>query len=127
MRIITAEWVKKAEADWQAAKRLAGLRVHDVLCFHCQQAVEKYLKAVLAENALYIPKIHELDELLDLLPSSAASLKKYRRRLRTLTAYAAEYRYPGKKATARKARSAAQWTAAIRDAVRVILGLRRRK
>ena len=40
-------WVAKAEQDFQAATFLAGKRkkpVPEIVCFHCQQAAEKYLK-----------------------------------------------------------------------------------
>ena len=48
MNKLTAEWVRKAEVDWQVAQRLAAEkpRLNDPICFHCQQAVEKYLKAL---------------------------------------------------------------------------------
>jgi HEPN domain-containing protein len=53
MKKLTAEWVKKAEADFVAAGKLARGRValHDQVCFHSQQAAEKYLKGLMAELA----------------------------------------------------------------------------
>jgi HEPN domain-containing protein len=30
------------------------------VCFHCQQAVEKYLKAFLKELGVAVPRIHDL-------------------------------------------------------------------
>src|SRR5438270_565288 len=63
MKKSTREWVKKADADHRAAARLAGGSepFHDQVYFHCQQSAEKYLKALLAELGLPIPKIHNLD------------------------------------------------------------------
>ena len=54
MKRLTAEWVVKAEADFDAAHELASSksRLHDSVCFHCQQSAEKYLKALLAERGL---------------------------------------------------------------------------
>lgn len=66
MRKATAQWVRKAEADFAAVEQLAGARppVHDPLCFHCQQTAEKYLKALLTEVGVAFPKTHDLDLLL---------------------------------------------------------------
>src|SRR5580704_3895093 len=54
MKRETAKWVHKAETDWEVAHKLAGETPppRDVVCFHCQQASEKYLKALLQENGL---------------------------------------------------------------------------
>jgi HEPN domain-containing protein len=52
MKPQTAEWVEKAEGDWNAARQLNRVRKdpnYDGVCFHCQQCVEKYLKARLEE------------------------------------------------------------------------------
>ena len=47
MKKLTREWVRKAEADYRLAAKLAADKesFYDQLCFHCQQAAEKYLKA----------------------------------------------------------------------------------
>ena len=39
MKRLTAEWVKKAEADFLAAGKLASgsHRLHDAVCFHTQE------------------------------------------------------------------------------------------
>jgi HEPN domain-containing protein len=41
--------------------------VHDAVCFHCQQCVEKYLKALMEELGHTVPKTHFLDHLLTAL------------------------------------------------------------
>jgi HEPN domain-containing protein len=46
---VIRRWVRKAEHDLEAAKRILGREEacpYDTACFHCQQAVEKYLKAL---------------------------------------------------------------------------------
>ena len=50
MNGLTAEWLAKAEEDYSVAKGLLRRRKvpADSVCFHSQQAAEKYLKAVLA-------------------------------------------------------------------------------
>lgn len=45
---ILSEWVRKAEHDVEAAKRIMAVEEgcpHDTVCFHCQQAVEKVQRA----------------------------------------------------------------------------------
>ena len=63
MKRETAKWVRKAEQDWEVAHKLAGETPppRDIVCFHCQQAAEKYLKALLQESGLVVPKTHDLD------------------------------------------------------------------
>lgn len=59
MKAATRDWIAKAEADYLAAVDLARRRklpLHDMVCFHCQQSAEKYLKARLEEGALHFPK-----------------------------------------------------------------------
>src|SRR5262249_4311512 len=50
--------VLKAEEDLEGAQWLAALPKpkRDAACFHCQQSVEKYLKALLQENGLAVPR-----------------------------------------------------------------------
>jgi HEPN domain-containing protein len=69
MKPRTAEWVEKAEGDWNAARQLNRVRKdpnYDSVCFHCQQSVEKYLKARLEEAGVNFPKTHDLIKLLGL-------------------------------------------------------------
>ena len=126
MKKLTAAWVRKAESDLRVARNLAGLRppAHDEVCFHCQQAAEKFFKAVLQEWGLPVPKIHELDDLLTLLLAHDPTLQGVRRGLRGLSRFAVEYRYPGFHADARKAQAALRRAELIRLEVRTRLGLR---
>ena len=93
------------------------------VCFHCQQSAEKYLKALLEELGLAIPKTHDLEDLLDLLLPHHASLSRCRRGLRLLTGFAVDPRYPLWHATKRQAASALRWAGRVRDACRTLLGL----
>src|ERR1700693_4250827 len=111
MKRLTAEWVRKAEADVRAARRLAQERprLNDQVCFHCQQAMEKYLKALMQELGEPVPKTHEIKELLVALLPHDPTLRPFRRRLNGLTQYAVDYRYPGRHATTKQAESALQF------------------
>ena len=54
-----AEWIEKAEEDFRVATTLCRLRknpVHNAVCFHAQQCVEKYLKAILEKKVLLFGK-----------------------------------------------------------------------
>ncbi len=64
MKSATHEWVKKAEGDYRGALTLAQQAppLHDLVCFHCQQCAEKYLKALLEELGIAVAKIHDLDQ-----------------------------------------------------------------
>src|SRR4051812_20912175 len=97
----TGKWVRKAEDDLESARALAALSPpkRDQACFLCQQAAEKYLKALLHESGVRIPHTHKLRDLLDLLLPHDGTLAHLRRGLKTLTRYAVDYRYPGVRAT----------------------------
>jgi HEPN domain-containing protein len=97
MKRHTAQWMLKVEEDMVAARNLsAGANpTRDAVCFHCQQSAEKYFKSLLQDHGATVPKIHDLETLLDLLLPLDATLKTLRRGLQGLTRYAVEYRYPG--------------------------------
>src|SRR5262249_27997019 len=66
MKRETLAWVRKAEGDRVAARRLAeDPRFNDATCFHCQQAAEKYLKAVMHEYDMFVRRSD--DALMDLI------------------------------------------------------------
>lgn len=109
MKPLTREWIKKAEEDFVAAERLARIRkspVWNVVCFHCQQCIEKYLKACLQEKGCDLPRTHNLSLLLDLLLSEEPLWEALRHSLNLLNGFAVEFRYPGESATLQDARNA---------------------
>jgi HEPN domain-containing protein len=128
MKPITREWLFKAEEDRNAVKTLLTLRPSfpSIICFHCQQAVEKYLRSLLQEVGHHIPKIRDLEELIARLSTDYPSLKSFRRSVKPLTEFAVEFRYPGATATRRRAVSARKTVERVRAEVRGLLGLRRR-
>lgn len=125
MKRATREWVRKAEADYQLAETLARRSepFHDQRAFLCQQAAEKYLKALLEELAQPIPRTHLLDDLIGLLLPHHPSLRGYRRGMRFLTRFAVGPRYPGDNTTRRQAEAALRWADRVRTAARTILKL----
>ncbi len=59
---IAKEWFKVAEADLSSAEFLQSMRPVpiEIICYHCQQSVEKYLKGFLALKGEEIKRIHDL-------------------------------------------------------------------
>ncbi|MBI1914537.1 MAG: HEPN domain-containing protein [Planctomycetes bacterium] len=129
MKRTTREWVRKAEADHRAAARLhrGSDPLHDIVCFHCQQCAEKYLKGLLEELGLAVPRTHVLEDLLTLLLPHHLTLRSSRRGLVFLSDFAIGPRYPGRKASKRQAASALRWAGQVRTAVRALLGIRERR
>ena len=127
MKKLTAKWVQKAESDYAAARRLLrGKPLRDVVCFHCQQVAEKYLKALMQESRLSIPKTHDIALLIDLLKAVDPALRSLRRGVQKLSSYAVETRYPGLEPTARETRTAMEKATRFRSEIRRQLGLRTR-
>jgi HEPN domain-containing protein len=125
MKRHTLQWLKKAEQDVVAARALAAQKLppRDAVCFHCQQSAEKYLKALLQEVGAPVPRIRDMEDLLDLLLPHDATLKPLRRNVAGLTKYAVEHRYPGTWATTRQMRSALKIAERVRGEIRARLGL----
>jgi len=91
------EWLQKGRNDLLSAQILIEHvpPVLDTASFHCQQAVEKALKAFLAWKAVPFGKVHSLTYLLDLCEVEEPGSASLRDRTETLAPYAVEIRYPG--------------------------------
>ncbi len=61
--------------------------------YHCQQAAENLVKAILVKADIAFPKTHDIAALVGLLPDGHR-LKKALRGLEKLTPYGVAYRYP---------------------------------
>lgn len=105
--------------------KIRGARppLRDETCFHCQQAAEKYLKALLQELGTPVPRTHNLLDLLNLLLTQDPTLKALRRGLRSLRRYAVDYRYPGFRANSRQTQAAIRHVGQLRTEIRTRLGL----
>lgn len=91
------QWLLKAEEDLNAAKSLLtyGTTFLSAVCFHSQQAAEKYLKAYLTFRQVEFPKTHDIDEILDLIAPVNGKLSESLRDTIILTNYGVDVRYPG--------------------------------
>jgi HEPN domain-containing protein len=91
--------------------------------FHCQQSAEKYLKALLQELGLPVPRTHNLSALRTLLLPHHVFLRPFRRGLEFLSRFAVGPRYPLYDATKRQTEAALRWAGEVRDACRAVLGV----
>ncbi len=92
------EWFKKANNDLRNAEILLNCGddyiPYDTLCFHCQQAVEKYIKGYIIYIGSDFPKTHNLADLIGICNQTDTSFSKYIIEVEKLTPYAVEIRYP---------------------------------
>jgi HEPN domain-containing protein len=126
MNPLTLEWVEKAEGDFVTARRELKVRIspnYDAVCFHSQQATEKYLKAVLQENGINIPKTHQLMDLLALCVKTEGTYQLIYPDLMTLEGYAIKFRYPGETAEKVEGKRALKSATVVREFIRTRLGL----
>jgi len=87
------------------------------LCFHYQQAAEKYLKAFIVAHELDFRKIHDLLELLSICHVKDASLSEIEEDCIFLRAFYIDTRYPVHWPTSYTKDDAARIQKAIRTAV----------
>ncbi|HEY3760332.1 MAG TPA: HEPN domain-containing protein [Verrucomicrobiae bacterium] len=128
MKPPTLEWVKKAEEDFLVASQIMRRKKNRALnsaCFHCQQTIEKYLKARLIEAGLVFPRTHDLLELLHLLQAVEPLWKSYEVAAKKMMGYAVNFRYPGENATATEAKLALKDCKSLRAEVRRSLGIKK--
>ena len=125
MNPLTLEWIEKAENDYAAVQQLlqALNPLHDIICFHSQQCIEKYLKAWLQEANIHTPRTHNLQELLDLIVQLLPIWSHWQPDFKRITTYAVDPRYPGDSRTAEDTQHAMHVCTEVRQAVRAALKL----
>jgi len=106
----------------QRERRVRKNPNYNDVCFHAQQCVEKYLKAILQEACLPIERTHNLIVLLNAINSIAPLLESFRENMKWLSAYATNFRYPGESASKENAVLACKLCVSIRDEIRAHLG-----
>ena len=91
------QWRIKAQSDWDAVEILTASKrcPTDTVCFHCQQFVEKLLKALLTLHDIEAPKTHDLRRLIQLALPFAPELSLLADLSDELTIHGVETRYPG--------------------------------
>jgi HEPN domain-containing protein len=94
-----ADWIEKADHDLGSAK-LIYLHIpeyFDMIAFHCQQATEKYLKAILLYKEIEFDRTHNLIFLLELLSQKIEITEEYFDKAILLNGFSVQIRYPDHK------------------------------
>lgn len=88
-------WLIKAEEDFKVAQHELSFPEDEMatsaICFHCQQLIEKLLKAYLISKNVEIRKTHDLELLLEVCSDQDSDFAKLD--FGNLTSYAVEIRY----------------------------------
>jgi len=89
------EWLQKADEDLDfAASIIEDSTFYAQICFHFQQAAEKYLKALIVADELEFQKIHDLVTLLKICLESRPALASLMPDCKLLNRFYTDTRYP---------------------------------
>jgi HEPN domain-containing protein len=128
-RELVEEWVAKAENNYISALDLAQrqkYQVPDVICNQCQQCAEKYLKALLVQCGIDFPKVHDMNQLKNLVAQVEPEVQRFTSELKSLDPYGVDVKYPGLPVSEDEAKEAIKAMKAIRRFMRAKLGLKTR-
>ncbi len=90
------EWFEYADRDLDSAIFLQQMKPLplEIICFHCQQSAEKYLKGYIALNGGEIQRTHDLILLLKICIKYCSEFEQIREECLILTDHAVVVRYP---------------------------------
>ena len=91
------EWVCYADMDVLSANHLNEIQYRkprEIICYHCQQAAEKMLKALILAYDGDLQKTHDLGLLADELSEFITFSEKVLNSVDALTPYGVKIRYP---------------------------------
>jgi HEPN domain-containing protein len=91
------QWIELADKDLALAEFSSKNMwpvPYEIICFHCQQAVEKYLKWFLVLHDFDPPKIHDLEELGKFCETILPQFSEIYEGCSLLTGYSVHFRYP---------------------------------
>lgn len=93
-KTILEQWIEKADHDLITTQMIIDSNpiILDIACFHCQQAVEKLLKAFLLYKGQELMKTHNLDILLKKCSNIDIDFLKFN--FKNLDDFAVRARYP---------------------------------
>ena len=94
MKKLVEDWMTFADEDLSVADVLSNHSMTNAMAFHCQQAIEKYLKAFLIENDVPLQKIHNLVRLNEMV-KEIRDLGIDEDKLFTINTVYFDTRYPG--------------------------------
>jgi HEPN domain-containing protein len=91
-------WFAKAASDLRNAEIVLSAGAEDspadTVCFHCQQAAEKYLKGFLTSREVEYPLTHSLKALVEKAMVLDRTFDQILEKAESLTPYAVAIRYP---------------------------------
>jgi len=93
---LVAEWFRFADNDIDTVLLLKDMRPqhYEIICYHCQQAAEKYLKGFLISKNQMPPKTHDLPHLCHLCAEYESDFLDLIPQCGHLTKFAVQPRYP---------------------------------
>jgi HEPN domain-containing protein len=94
---ILQQWLDKGKDDLRAAEYLSTMRYptpDEIICYHCQQSAEKYLKGFLVSHDIEPEKTHNLKDLLKICQEYNTEFSTLSSEAFILTKYAMLPRYP---------------------------------
>jgi HEPN domain-containing protein len=96
MKKLVKDWIFFADTDLKTAETLIkdDNPFNNIIAFHCQQAIEKYLKAYLVEKSVPLVKTHDLIKLNDMV-KEIKDLGINEEKLMIIKQIYSESRYPG--------------------------------
>ncbi|HBC87261.1 MAG TPA: DNA-binding protein [Lentisphaeria bacterium] len=125
MNQIVAEWILKADGDFNtAAREMAATDNpnYDAVCFHSQQCIEKLLKAFLIKKNIIPPKIHDLAELCRMIEKTSHGwIPPPVNDLNFLSRAAVDFRYPGESADKEEAEGALTICSRLRPEIEKVI------
>lgn len=93
MKEQTKKWLLLAEEDLKVANIIFKESIYNQVCFHCQQAAEKSLKALIEEKDK-VPKEHSLLKLLRVGEQIGYRLETIQEKVEFLDKFYTSTRYP---------------------------------
>ena len=94
---IWIDWYRFGDMDLEAAETLrdySSQKPLEIICYHCQQSAEKYLKGYLIENGEKAPRTHDLRLLQGLCYKIDPTFDDIADACDALTIYSIQPRYP---------------------------------
>ncbi len=116
-------WLRIARLDYITVYQLDRSTLSEIVCFHCQQCVEKHLKALLSAHEVVPPRTHDLVVLGQLAADWVPDLDALQHELEMLTQFAVDMRYPDAWADDLLATQAIDAMERVRQVLRAALGL----
>jgi len=92
------EWIKIADDDFDSAEILnqATRKHYEIICYHCAQAVEKYLKGYLEYKDIIPEKTHNLTYLYSICMDNDNRFINIKTECDFLNKFANDIRYPNR-------------------------------